>query len=318
MAGNSRGPTPFRGQRWARPRRLRVIAWGRCSVCRASGPAESQGRRFLEASSIVHRSRLRRDGDRQPRLDIYRPPRPHRRAEPAVWRSHAAAVRGGNKRAMTVAACAGGARIRRRRGPITGSLVQAPKTGRQPRDLARRSRCSEDMRSLCVGIRSGSLSWGRRLGGTWQPFSRLSRRPSPALGSSRDPGFLYHHPRSLGAGSGGDRLLRPFRPARWRQGSASAAVARRVAWGVGRTMSRNPLRGRIAPRHVTDDSPPMLLITAPTIGSFPSDQSTQPVRGAGPKGVRHRLIVVDGALPGCDVPVVPYLLPDILAFLESA
>ena len=72
-------------------------------------------------------------------------------------------------------------------------------------------------------------------------------------------------------------------------------------------------------RHVTRDTPPMLLIHGTDDWLVPLDQSRRLSAALAAKGVRNRLIVVDGTAHGFEFQVGPRdLLPEILAFLQSA
>jgi acetyl esterase/lipase len=72
-------------------------------------------------------------------------------------------------------------------------------------------------------------------------------------------------------------------------------------------------------RHVTRDTPPVLLIHGDADLHVPLDQSRRLAAALNAAGVPHQLTVVPGARHGFDFHIGRRdLLPDILAFLESA
>jgi acetyl esterase/lipase len=71
--------------------------------------------------------------------------------------------------------------------------------------------------------------------------------------------------------------------------------------------------------HVIQDTPPVLMIHGDGDRLVPVDQSRRLAAALGTAGVPHRLLVVPGARHGFDFQVGERdLLPDILAFLDSA
>jgi len=253
-----------------------------------------------------------RDGDRRARLDIYTPAGAlPARGRPAVLAIHGGGWRGGSKRGY---------------GPMAAALVEhgyvvvavdyrlsRPGAPSWPAN-------SDDLRAAVRWLRGHAAVYGvdpnriavmgASAGGhlaallaTCPEGPSPGSEPRPAISARVQAVIDFYGPSDLPALAAES----PY---------AGAALALYLGGGPDDVPDR--YEAASPARHVTRDTPPMLLIHGTDDWNVPLDQSRRLSAALAAEGVRHRLIIVEGARHGFDFQVGSRdLLPEVLAFLQS-
>ena len=325
MAGNSPESTPVRvGIGGIVIGTTRVIAWAAllgltALLVRAEVERPTLPRGVIAYTDLVYQ----RDGDRRARLDIYTPAgaRPVR-GWPAVLAIHGGGWRGGSKRDYGQMAAA----------LVEHGYVVVAVDYRLSRPGAPSwpANC-DDLRAAVRWLRGHAAGYGvdpdriavmgASAGGhlaallaTCPEGPSSSSMPHPAIpASAAKPPAISARVQAVIDFYGPSDL-----PA---LAAESPPAGRSLALHLGGGPDEVPDRYEAASpaRHVTRDTPPMLLIHGAHDWLVPLDQSRRLSAALAAEGVPHRLIVVEGAPHGFDFRVGSRdLLPEILAFLQSA